>query len=113
MSLDVYLELDKCPHCGRTGDYYDASITHNLGAMAEEAGVYGVAWHPEDNGINTAGDLIEPLKKAIDLMTDDPKRFKKYNDPNDWGRYENLLSWLQNYLDACESMPAATVNVSR
>jgi len=113
MSLDVYLEPKKCPHCGRADEGFSANITHNLAGMADEAGIYGIVWRPEENGITTARQLIEPLRKAIADMKADPARFKKHNAPNRWGLYENFLPWLENYLQACEAMPDAAVRVSR
>ena len=113
MSLDVYLVPNKCPHCGRADEGFSQNITHNLANMADEAGVYGVVWRPEENGITTARQLIEPLRKAIANMKADPKRFKKHNSRNGWGLYEHFLPWLEKYLQACEKMPDAIVSVSR
>lgn len=93
--------------------YFDANITHNLGGMANEAGIYGVVWKPEENGINTAKDLILPLEKGIALMESDPKRFKAFNAKNGWGLYENFLPWLKEYLRACKEYPDAFVRASR
>jgi hypothetical protein len=81
--------------------------------MAVEAGIYGVVWRPEENGITTAGQLIEPLRKAIADMKADPERFKKHNASNGWGTYGQFLPWLENYLRACEETPDAAVSVSR
>jgi hypothetical protein len=113
MSLDVYLSPNKCPHCGRADEGFSQNITHNLNKMADEAGIYGVVWCPEENGITTARQLIEPLRKAIADMKADPERFKKHNASNGWGLYENFLPWLEKYLQACEEMPDAAVSVSR
>ena len=44
MSLDIYLIPPRCEHCGERGEGYDANITHNLGRMASEAGIYEVLW---------------------------------------------------------------------
>jgi hypothetical protein len=113
MSLDVYLEPNKCPHCGRSDEGFSINITHNLNKMADEAGIYGIVWRPEENGITTARQLIEPLRKAIADMKADPARFDKYNASNGWGTYKHFLPWLEEYLAACERMPDAAVSVSR
>jgi hypothetical protein len=81
--------------------------------MAEAAGVYGVVWRPEENGIEKAGQLIEPLWKAIKAMTADPERFKQFNPKNGWGDYWCLLAFLREVLAACEDAPDAEVNASR
>ena len=113
MSLNVYLSAPKCPHCGVSPDGYSGNITHNLGAMAREAGIYEACWRPEEIGVTKAGQLIEPLRAGIALMKADPERFKKHNSPNGWGLYKHFLPWLEDYLKACESMPEADVSVSR
>jgi hypothetical protein len=81
MSLDIYLRTPRtCPNCGhRLGEgavLHEQNITHNLGGMASEAGIYGFLWRPEENGITTASQLIEPLERAITEMEADPPRFQ-------------------------------------
>lgn len=112
MSLDVYLSRRPCPHCGRGSEtVFSSNITHNLGAMAEEAGIYKHCWRPEEIGITKASELIEPLTKAIADMKADPERFKKYNAKNGWGLYEHFLPWLEQYLEACKDNPETEVSV--
>lgn len=82
-------------------EVYSANITHNLGRMAEEAGIYRVLWRPEEIGIEKAW-----LKRR-------PDHFKAFNPSNGWGSYEGLCSFVGDYLAACEQYPAATVHVSR
>lgn len=113
MSLDVTLAPKACPHCGHRGEEFCQNTTHNLNAMAEEAGIYGIVWRPEENGITTARQLIEPLRKAIAEMKANPARFKKHDARNGWGTYGDFLPWLERYLQACEEMPDAEVSVSR
>ena len=125
MSLDVYLTGKTtetpccCCECGHkhtseeTEEFYSANITHNLGGMAEEAGIYKHLWRPEEIGVTKAGQLIEPLRAGLALMKLDPQRFKKHNSPNGWGLYENFVPWIKEYLAACEEHPDADVTVSR
>jgi len=113
MSLDVYLNENYCTHCGRSDEVFQANITHNLTAMANEAGIYDIIWYPEANGIDTAGQLIEPLRVAIDMMKADPERFKKHDAANGWGLYEHFVPWLEEYWKACTLWPHAKIKVSR
>jgi len=106
MSLDLYLE------CTQPTEVYWANITHNLGAMAAEGGLYEMLWHPEEAGITSARQLIEPIQKAVAAMKADPARFKKHNAPNGWGLYEHWLPWLERLLAACQEYPDATVRAS-
>lgn len=93
-------------------ELFSSNITHNLGAMAGEAGIYEHCWHPERVGITKAKELIEPLTNGIKLMKQDPERFKKHNAKNGWGLYEHFLPWLKEYLAACKEHPEATVSTS-
>lgn len=107
MSLDVTLTAVR-PTC-----VYDANITHNLTAMAEEAGIYMHLWRPEEIGITKAEQLIEPLTEGLALMKADPERFRKHNAPNGWGMYHHFVPWIEKYLAACIENPDAEVRVSR
>lgn len=119
MSLDISLYGEtkevpcECPNCGNAhvhtdrAQLFDANITHNLGVMAGEAGIYKHVWRPEEIGITKASQLIEPLRTAVALMKADPPRFEKHNATNGWGLYKNFLPWLERYLAACEEYPDA------
>ena len=114
MSLDVTLTSPRCPTCGHPEyEYFSANITHNLTRMAEEADLYMTLWRPEEIGITKADELIEPLRTGLALLKFDPERFKQFNSPNEWGVYENLVSFVEYTLKACEENPDATVEVSR
>ena len=112
MSLDIYLELDCCEHCGRSDEGYWSNITHNLGTMAANAGFYEQLWHPERNGIKTANDLINPLREGIAKLESNPAFFNTFNASNGWGTYDQFLPWLIDLLDACEESPNAHIRVS-
>jgi hypothetical protein len=124
MSLDVHLNGPKrdvacrcdCGHEHTRQDWnelYWANITHNLNAMAFEAGIYQHIWRPEEIGIEKASQLIEPLRAGVALMRADPPRFEKHNSSNGWGLYEHFVPWVERYLAACEEYPDADVSVSR
>jgi len=122
MSLDVSLvstSMTACPSCkhafsvGSCGESYAANITHNLSRMAEEAGIYQVLWRPDENGILTASQLVPFLRIGVELLKSDPGRFRKFDAPNGWGRYEHFVQFVEAYLTACENNPTAEVEVSR
>jgi hypothetical protein len=100
-------------HVGGNDTLYSANITHNLGKMADAAGIYKYLWHPEVVGIKTAGDLIDPLTVGLAKLKADPDAFRIYNAPNGWGKYENLVSFVEAYLDACIAYPSAEVYADR
>ena len=80
---------------------YSANITHNLGRMAEVAGIYKHLWHPEKVGVETALDLIQPLTDAITNMRAEPDKYKIYDAKNGWGTYEQFVPWLEELLMEC------------
>lgn len=81
--------------------------------MAAEAGLYDYLWRPEEIGITTAGQLIEPLSRGLELMRGDPERFKKFDSPNGWGLYVHFVPWIEKYLKACTEHPDAEIDVCR
>jgi hypothetical protein len=107
MSLDVYLTES------RPAEVYSANITHNLGAMAEAAGIYMHLWRPDELGITKARELIEPLRAGLERLKAEPQVFERHNAPNGWGLYMHFVPFVENYLRACEESPNADVRVSR
>jgi hypothetical protein len=107
MSLDVYLTRVQ------STVVYDANITHNLGEMAKEAGIYACLWRPDEIDITKAAQLIEPLRDGLALLKSDPERFKRLDSPNGWGLYIHFVPFVEQYLKACEKYPDAEVSVSR
>lgn len=92
---------------------YHRNITHNLGKMASEAGVYQAMWRPEEQGWTKASQLIEPLRAGLALLRSDPDRFKAFNPENGWGSYDGLVEFVESYLSACIEYPDADVSVWR
>lgn len=110
MSLDVYLSV--MVDCNEV-ELYHSNITHNLNKMAKEAGIYFQLWRPDEIGITTAKELIEPLKEGLKKLKRAPAKYKKYNSSNGWGMYENFVPFVEKYLEQCEKFPSATVKASR
>jgi len=105
MSLDIDLIY--------RGDTHSQNITHNIGNMAEEAGIYKCLWHPETNGFKTASQLIDPLEKALVDMYAYPAKYTPFSAENGWGTYRQFLPWLEQLLEACKEHPEAEIEVSR
>lgn len=106
MSLDVYLDAM------RNTTIYENNITHNLGAMAKAAGIYEALWRPEETGITTAAQLIEPLRNGLELLLSNRERFEKLNPENGWGDYEGLVKFVKEYLSVCINNPDATITAT-
>ena len=110
MSLDVslYYENDGHRHI-----VYDRNITHNLGTMAVEAGIYDPIWRPEQVNISKASDLIEPLTEGLATLKAEPEQFKQFEPANKWGTYVDFVRFVAEYLKQCKAHPNAIIRVSR
>jgi hypothetical protein len=107
MSLDVYLTVVK------ETEVYSDNITHNMGEMASEVGIYKHLWRPDELGITKARSLIGPLIAGLRELKDNPKEYKRYNPKNGWGDYKCLVDFVEDYVKACIENPDATIYVSR
>lgn len=87
----------------------DLNITHNLGTMWEEAGIY-------DALFNSAGmeasDILPTLLDGLLDMVSNPEKYKKLNSPNGWGLYENAVPWLAELIKGFNENPDAIIEVS-
>ena len=106
MSLSVTLKIEN-------EEVYWSNITHNLGEMAEAAGIYKHLWRPEEIGISKPKELIEPLTIGLEKMKADPPYFERYNASNGWGLYEHFVPWIHEYLSACIENQEADISVCR
>ena len=75
---------------------YDANITHNLGKMADEAGIYYALWRPYEIEKSKAKDIIELLEKGLADLKERPGYFEQFNSSNGWGMYENFVPLSKN-----------------
>ena len=145
MSLDVCLIIKKsnevctCDACGHKhkGDVieylYGANITHNLGRMAEKAGIYEALWRPhrlrgdynirqadftaedefEASVVIRAKEIIPYLEKGLADLKARPTYYEQFNSTNGWGLYKHFVPFVEKYLSACKKHPDAIVEVSR
>jgi hypothetical protein len=107
MSLDFWLMQM------RPSEVYAGNFTHNLTAMAEEAGLYKCLWRAPENGFTIAEQLIPLLEAGIKAMEADPERFKAHNPPNGWGDYHGFLKGCKCFLEACKEYPNAEIKTWR
>ena len=123
-------------------ELYSANITHNLGKMANKAGIYEALWRPhllhfsctkemkedfnsddrdrwqkeyvfEDSIKMYARDIISHLEKGLKKLKAKPEYYEKFNSPNGWGMYEHFVPFVEKYLKACKEFPEAQIMVSR
>lgn len=110
MSLDVSL-ID--PTSTYDSELYTSNITHNLGEMADKAGIYKALWRPEEINCEFAKDIIEIIEKGLEDLKNRPDYFRQFDSPNGWGIYDHFLPFVEEYLDALKTYPEARVRVSR
>lgn len=92
---------------------YQRNITHNLGDMAREAGIYKAVWRPEEIGAKYAKDISEIVEEGLTSLKAQPDYFKQFDSPNGWGTYENFIPFVEEYLYALKKYPDAEISVSR
>lgn len=108
MSLDISL-TDK--ETGR--EVYNTNITHNMGRMASEAGIYKAIWDPEGECIFRAAGVWGDAKEGFADLITRPNHYKQFNPPNGWGDYDSFCEWLIDYMRACREYPNAKVEAFR
>jgi len=122
MSLDVSLYSKErktvmCYHCMHEHEeqeqLYTANITHNLGDMADKAGIYMALWRPGEIGAKYARDIIEVVERGLADLKAKPEYFKQFDSPNGWGLYKHFVPFVESYLDALKKYPDAEIHVSR
>ena len=134
LERETWISYDNCETFTEGNEeLYWANITHNLGNMAEKAGIYEALWRPyilhneykdfgedyqaeytfEDSVRITAKMITPILQKGYDDLVKKPKYFQKFNSKNGWGTYEHFLPFVKKYLDACYEYPNSIVITSR
>ena len=97
------------------GDYraFDTNITHNLGEMADKAGIYECLWEPLENNYKKAKDITPFVMLGLRVLKNNPKHFKQYSADNGWGTYEQFIPWLEELIEALIKHPNASIRVWR
>jgi hypothetical protein len=126
MGLAVYLEDESpitventCHCCGHVKteqihkQYLSLKITHNLASMANACGLYEALWKPDENGIEYAEQLIPILKLGFKFLCENEHDYRVYEPKNGWGTYIRLVSFVKEYLIACEKYPKSKIRVER
>lgn len=81
--------------------------------MAYAAGIYVHLWRPDENGFETAGQIVPHLQEALKDLKARPEHYRQYDASNGWGTYPDFVKFVENVLSACEENPDASIRVSR
>lgn len=100
-----------------TNVVYKANITHNLNNMADEVGLYEVLWHPNrlfpEGHVIKAHDILPIMIKGFtELLLQKGRLVPLEVENKGWGTYDGLVSFVYNYIRACQEHPNATVVAS-
>lgn len=106
MSLDFYLERVQ------PTTVFSVNITHNLGKMAKEAGIYYALWRPDEINVVYAKEIIPVLIRGLEKLRDTPDKFKQLDAENGWGKYEHFVPFVEEVLTACKDYPDAKIRTS-
>lgn len=86
------------------------NITHNLGQMWKEAGIYDALYMSEGK---KAEEILPVLKEGLNKMIDDPIKYKAFDAPNGWGEYRDALPWLTELIAEIREYPDGIISISK
>jgi len=112
---------------------YSANITHNLGNMADAAGLYEALWRPHrlKEGYNIpeddhdaeykfeeanpvrAREIIPIIEKGLEDMKARPDYYKTFDSENGWGLYVHFIPFIEKYLEALKEHPESFIECNR
>lgn len=106
MSLDLYLDEEKCPTCGHEKERMNFNYTYNVARMW-----YNI--YPDDKGMvfidGLTGLEAKPkLEFALKELLGNKLYYEQMNPPNGWGNYETFVEFIKNLISACEEYPNLT-----
>lgn len=112
MSLDFYLENDRCVSCGRDGDcVLHINLTHNLCQMAAFSGLYEPLWGAMNGA--SAKTIQEALGAGINSLVENEAKARTLSPENGWGSYGGLLEAAQKALRAALEYPESKIRVRK
>lgn len=94
-------------------ELFKDNITHNLGKMADAAGIYKALWRPEEIPVTKAKEIVPILSAGLIELITHKDKYTFYDSPNGWGVYRHFVPFVVNVLSACAEFPEANIEVSR
>lgn len=85
-------------------DVYSAHLDNNLAPLAHKAGLYEALWRPHEICIAKAEHLAIHLKVGLKRLQESPETGKDHDE---------LVRFVEAYLEACRENPGANVGVTR
>ena len=75
--------------------------------MLHTVNMHLYSWHKMK-----AKDVKPLLDRGIELLKQDPDKYRAMNPENGWGSYDEMLKWLHQIQIAVDEYPEATVSVT-
>jgi hypothetical protein len=91
---------------------FQTSITANLLNMGKRTGHWEFIWEPGENNIWFAYQMRPFLESAITFCLENKEFLSTFNHKSGYGTYEEFLTILQEYLEACKRWPLARIYTS-
>jgi len=117
LSIELFYQPQRCGDNNVCVIYDDVvwerNITHNLNKMAKKAKLYKVMWKPEKLGVDTAEKAIPYLEKGLKKLKRKKDKLLKYQPENGWGTYDDLLQFVEDYLNNCRQHPDSQIYITK
>ena len=92
---------------------FNTNITHNLGEMAREAGIYKALWRPEEIDAKIAKDIIDIVESGLIDLKAGQNTSGNLTVQTGGGTYKHFVPFVEEYLKALKEYPDAEIEISR
>ncbi len=103
MSLDLYMAIKSCEHCGHVETTDSLNITYNLAPMWYEAFPISDQMIDIDEMPGEEAEVI--LTLVLNSLKNFPDRFIAINPTNGWGSYEDFVKYIEKLIAICKEHP--------
>ncbi len=103
MSLDLYMVIKSCEHCGHVETTDSLNITYNLAPMWKDIFPNSIDMCDIDEMTGKNSEKI--LRGALKALIKNPRIFIAMEAPNGWGRYEDFVRYIEKLIELCDKHP--------
>ena len=93
MSLDLYMVIKSCEHCGHVEETESLNMTYNVSPMWRE--IFPDANEMCDIDNLTGRDSEKILLTAFKVLINNPKVFIELEPANGWGTYNDFMNFIE------------------
>lgn len=103
MSLDLYLEPQKCETCGHSEEGLNFNVTYNLSPMWYHLYPSSKDMLPIDGLSAKKSEIL--IDHYIVALINNKDVLRKLNPTNGWGTLDGFIETLRKMRNACEDHP--------